>query len=91
MKIFKYPVLTENANQTEFVIKMPTGANILSFQTKNNEPYIWAEVGSDSSQQESRSFKLVGTGIDFERKQSDRYIATTQCGNFVWHLYETGA
>lgn len=93
MKIYKYPVLTDNANQTEFKIRMPKDAKILSFQTKDNEPYIWASFdpskGSDNTTE--RSFRLIGTGIDFDSNESDRYISTVQNGPFVWHLYQTGA
>lgn len=89
MRIHKYPILTDGANLTPFTIDMPVGATILSFQTKDNEPYIWASFDNSNSSTEKRSFKVIGTGIDFDNRPHDRYIDSVQCGIFVWHLYET--
>lgn len=84
--IWKFPI---QYNQT--TVKMPKGAEILTVQTQNNEPYIWALVNPEN-EIELRTFEYFGTGhnvycdMGIERK----YINTFQIdnGNLVFHLFE---
>ena len=70
---------------------MPKGAEILTVQTQNDTPCIWALVDPDS-ETETRHFEVYGTGHDIhcdmgiERK----YINTFQIqyGLLVFHLFE---
>ncbi len=86
MKVFKYavPVLDE------FILSLPIGAKILSFQIQNDSLYIWALVNEHAEEVE-RWFLLRGTGHDLGLPEPQvNYIGTTQMleGHLVWHLFE---
>lgn len=68
-------------------VEMPIGAKILSIQTQNDRPYIWALVDIDV-ECEFRYFSIVGTGHDFPEADDFTYINTIQDGPFVWHIFE---
>ena len=69
-------------------INMPIGAEILSFQTQDDQLCIWAIVDTEKDV-EPREFLIVGTGHSFDESNA-KYIGTTQQenGRFVWHLFE---
>ena len=87
--IYKYPIPIEGA----FEIDLPKGAMILSFQSQNGVPCIWAMVETGFVEEE-RSFRLFGTGHPVEIIPNDRslhYIGTAQQSQIpplVWHLFE---
>lgn len=72
-------------------VAMPVGAEILTIQTQDEMPCIWALVDPDN-EKELRHFEVYGTGHDIpcdmgiERK----YINTFQLegGSLVFHLFE---
>jgi hypothetical protein len=70
-------------------IALPEGAQVLTVQLQEDEPYLWALV-DDFNPFEKRNFQTVGTGWDLEaRAYSNRvYIATFQQNGFVWHVFE---
>lgn len=85
MRIYKYRVpIADN-----FIIEMPLGAEILSFQSQNDVMNIWAAVWPNSSLEE-RKFSTIGTGHDIDMVLVKKFIGTTQImnGKFVWHLFE---
>jgi len=71
-----------------FILSMPKGAKILTFQTQGEKAYIWAVV-SVSAHDEKRIFRITRTGLGLE-KTPNEYIGTIQTdeGKFVWHLFE---
>ena len=79
-RIYKYEL-------KEGSVEMPIGAKILTIQTQNNRPYIWALVDIDV-ECEFRNFAIVGTGHDFPEADDFTYINTIQDGPFVWHIFE---
>lgn len=83
-QIFKYPVKVSRTQE----IEMPKGAEILSLQTQNNTPYIWALVDEDLPK-EYRFFEVFGTGY-FLPEENRNYIGTFQIdsGAFVGHCFE---
>ena len=86
VKIFKYPVSITDS----FTLDMPKGADILSFQIQEGNPYIWALVNPEA-EIEKRTFRLAGTGHPIEELPLDLFfIGTVQMvgGNLVWHLFE---
>jgi hypothetical protein len=89
--IYKYSTLPNYRFQSNFVIPMPKGAEILTIQVdkKNNHPTIWALVDINEPL-EDRKFELVGTGHTFIMDDSKKYIGTYQYqnGEFVGHLFE---
>ena len=82
--IFKYPLIVDG-NQK---VLMPKGAKIISLQTQNDVPCIWAIVDTDSEIEE-RHFKTVATGGNI-RNNFAQYIGTylLNNGNFVGHVFE---
>ena len=68
-------------------VEMPIGAKVLTIQTQNGLPYIWALVDIDA-ECDFRYFTIVGTGHDFPNADDFNYINTIQDGPFVWHIFE---
>lgn len=72
-------------------VEMPIGAEILTVQTQDEEPCIWALVNPENSI-EKRYIEVFGTGhhvpcdMGIERK----YIGTFQLrgGSLVFHVFE---
>lgn len=79
--IWKYEVGLGEIN----TLVMPEDAELLRFDMQNGAMCLWAVV-DDANQRESRRFRVAGTG--FELRDLDRYVGTTQDGQFVWHLFE---
>jgi hypothetical protein len=68
-------------------VEMPIGAKVLTIQTQNGLPYIWALVDTDA-ECDFRYFTIVGTGHDFPNADDFNYISTIQDVPFVWHIFE---
>lgn len=70
---------------------MPKDAKILTVQTQNNNPCIWALV-NPNNEVEERFFELFGTGHDVycDMGIDRKYINTIQMreGGLVFHLFE---
>jgi hypothetical protein len=81
--IWKYPI---NPYST---LQMPEGAKVLSVQTQDNQPQLWALVDPDKPKV-GRTFAAVPTGDPFD-DEGYTYIATFQIdnGGLVFHLFET--
>jgi hypothetical protein len=83
--IYKYVVpIADN-----FIIQMPLGAEILTFQSQYDVPTLWAAVWKNSSI-EDRKFSIIGTGHEIDMDMVKKFIGTIQMmkGNLVWHLFE---
>jgi len=62
LRIFKYPI--ERPEQ-KLLIYMPKGAVILTVQTQNETPCIWALV-AENAEHEMREFRMYGTGHEIK-------------------------
>jgi hypothetical protein len=84
-RVYKYPIPTTD----EFTLELPEGAKILTFQTQNETPCIWALV-DPMRQLETVGFRLFGTGHPVENADTIEYIGTAQMagGRLVWHLFK---
>ena len=86
--IYKYP-LTLSDEQT---VKMPVRGAILSVQKQGHQLCLWVFhdlYNVECGQKEVRTFRVIGTGIQFEEFQDElRFIGTVQDGPFVWHIFE---
>lgn len=73
--------------QDEIALEMPENSKILSVQTQDEIPCIWANV-EPSADKMIRHFKLRGTG--FGTDDVGAYVGTFQLenGSFVFHLFE---
>lgn len=85
MKIYKYPVPIADY----FTITLPQCAEILSFQTQNDEMMIWAAVNPENLI-EDRRFSVIGTGHNINMDEVKKFIGTAQLmnGKLAWHLFE---
>jgi DNA-directed RNA polymerase subunit RPC12/RpoP len=84
--IYKYPLPMEEDPE----ICLPAGSQILTVQTQNNAPYVWALIETDAPLT-TRRFCLRGTGHTFKGNEG-KYIGTFQLGGgeLVFHLFEEG-
>jgi hypothetical protein len=71
------------------LIEMPKGAEILTVQTQDGEPCIWALVDTEQKTIVDRHFELYGTGHPFTETEK-KYIGSFQLleGQLVFHLFE---
>ena len=78
-------------NPNKVIVEMPKGAEILTIQTQNGTPCIWALVNPES-EKEKRHFEVYGTGhnIHYDMGIVRKYINTFQLegGLLVFHLFE---
>jgi hypothetical protein len=69
-------------------IVLPIGAQVLTVQLQDREPYLWALV-DPFNQDETRNFEIFGTGWDLKGDSNNgKYIATFQQDSLVWHVFE---
>lgn len=80
--IWKYTITPDT------FISIPEGARLLSVQTQDNQPQLWALV-DPSKPKMGRAFRAIPTGLDFE-DEGLTYIDTFQIngGTLVFHLFE---
>lgn len=75
----------------KFIVEMPKDAEVLTIQTQNEKPYVWALVNPDAHT-ELRQFEVYGTGhnIHYDMGAERKYINTFQLqgGSLVFHLFE---
>ena len=74
-------------NETQ-VINMPSGAEILSIQTQQGKPMLWALVNEDNPPT-SRTFATYGTGFTMPENPG-KYIGSYQNKRetLVLHVFE---
>lgn len=70
-------------------IEMPVDSEILTVQTQNEIPCIWALV-DPTAEKEIRHIKIYGTGHDIPYNQPKKYLGTFQLKNgaIVFHVCE---
>jgi hypothetical protein len=82
--IWKYPISLYGPTE----LTMPANSHVVHFAVQNDELVIWAEVALGVLPQETRTFRVVGTGHVAPLPYAE-YVGTVQVGPMVWHLYET--
>lgn len=82
--IHKFPVAMDN-----FVLKLPTDAQVLCVQVQRDNPQLWVKLNSEQDAVDRR-FIVVGTG-HVVPDGYDTYIGSFQLygGSFVGHLFES--
>lgn len=85
--VYKYPVSSDDY----FQLDMPYGAEILSVQVQQGNPYIWALVDKKEDLMVTRKFRLARTGHPISETNLS-FIGTFQLddGYLVFHLFEIG-
>jgi len=81
-EVWKYPLRLLDGQQ---VVKMPTGAEVLSVGIQGSTPTIWAEV-DPAAKMEPRYFQVHGTGHPISN--GGVFVGTAVGVPFVWHVYE---
>lgn len=81
--IWKFPLKLTDGQ----VLMIPEGAEILTVQLQNQQPYLWAVVNPEH-ETELRKFEIHGTGNPIAAFAERRYVATFQQPPFVWHVFE---
>lgn len=78
-------------NTNKIIVEMPKDTEILTIQTQNETPCIWALVNPEN-EKELRHFEVYGTGHDiyYDMGINRKYINTFQLGggSLVFHLFE---
>lgn len=86
--IYKYPLEVTDVQN----ISLPVGAEILTIQTQNETPCLWALVDPNGIEKESKTIEIFGTGhpIGYDMGVSRKYISTFQLrgGQLVFHAFE---
>ena len=84
-KVYKYMIVVDDIND----VLIPKGAQILTVQTQNGTPFIWALVDTEAATTH-RYLRLVGTG--FPLPDLGKYVGTFQQynGSLVYHLFDQG-
>ena len=84
--IFKYQIPVTG----EFIVEMPTEAEVLTVQIQFGRPCIWVLVDPSKEEVEERKFGFVGTGNPAPFLEIANYIGTVQQnqGGLIWHLFE---
>lgn len=82
--IYKYQFLIADTVH----IEMPEKAKVLSVDTQNNTPFLWAMVNTEWVK-ETRKFYVAGTGnVLTELWLFKSHLATIQLNGYVWHIFE---
>jgi len=83
-KIYKYQFdITDTVT-----IDMPIGSQVMSFDSQDNKPTLWALVEPEAEIEE-RTFYLFGTGHNVpDNFDASDHIGTIQINGLVWHLFE---
>lgn len=85
-KIYKYPIEI----QDEQVVLLPTGAKILTVQTKSGKAFLWAMVNPTMPNDMAVTIRIFGTGHTIQDADRLEYIGTIQmCGGaLVFHVFK---
>lgn len=87
--IWKFPLkLTDRQ-----MIKMPSGAKLLSVQMQGDQAMLWAQVDTERTMVQ-RSIVVYGTGTEMQKSHADfaEFIDTVQMGGgaLVLHVFDFG-
>lgn len=85
-KIYKY--ILDLRNGSTIPLEMPIGSEILHLDDQFNEITMWVKVNTNTPKNETRIFKIYGTG---DRLNPDhKYLGTVKTlkGEFIWHVFE---
>lgn len=84
--IYKYPL------DKTMTHEMPEGAEVLHVGIQPQGLTLWALVKVEhpdhEGPQETRTFRVYGTGHPIADQVPQDYIGTVQDGLFVWHVFE---
>ena len=89
LSVFKYPIFLDDKCEVSMPeVSMPEGAQILTVQTQQESPQLWALVDPDAKMC-IRKFRICGTGHNVEETNL-LYINSFQLrgGSLVFHLFE---
>jgi hypothetical protein len=86
--IYKYPLEVTDVQD----IEIPYGSILLSIQTQNEKPCLWALIYNTQAKKEIIRLRTIGTGnpISKEDLYPINFIGTYQLGggSFVGHVFQ---
>ena len=82
MRIWKWDLQVTDLQ----TVNVPIGAKLLTVQTQNSLPRLWA-LCNEQAPPRTRRIAMYGTGNTIE-SYPGTYIATFQVGEFVFHVFE---
>jgi hypothetical protein len=82
-KVYKYFCPVDDSIE----IVLPIDAQILKFDTQNKYLCMWALVDTDKTD-ETRRFRIAGTGHDIDEQLKLEYINTFYFDSLVFHVFE---
>lgn len=90
--IYKYFIWQELEEWVDDVrIKLPDGAEVLRVGFQDRALCLWALVDPSCTLKNNHSFRVTGTGhpIDTSGYTYFEYLASAECGDLVFHVFET--
>ncbi len=85
--VWKFPL----RDDSEAIIRMPKGAQVLSVQVQDGQPMVWALVDAQEKPVR-RKFWVVGTGWTVNPDGLGTFVGTIQLagGALVFHIFDGG-
>ena len=84
--IYKYPLKIQDSQ----VVTLQKGSILLSVETQNDIPVLYALVDLNEKELENKGIRIFGTGNPFDVNMTSwTYLNTvmTQSGSLVWHIF----
>lgn len=86
--IWKFPLKVSDYQ----LLEIPIGSVILSIQTQNEIPSLWALIYNINAPKETIKLRTIGTGISIEMSEIDvrDFLGTYQlkAGRYVYHVFQ---
>lgn len=83
--IWKYTLALKEAQS----VLMRAGSKILSIQSQQGVPTMWAQVNPEAPATQKMEITIVGTGEEVPNAvlRDATYVDTVQMGEYVWHFF----
>ena len=82
-QIWKYSLETVDGDQA---VEMPAAASVVAVGSQRGCLCIWVDVDAPSVANETRTFRVLGTGQRVPERF--RHVGTAIIEPFVWHVFE---
>lgn len=88
VKMLKYRLRSELKLQS---IQMIHGASVVSVDPQGREIVLYAKVDADEKRTVSRTFLIVGTGVEFQEADAGEFLDTVMLmdDSLVYHVFES--
>ena len=83
-RIFKYNVNIRGKHEVE----IPKGGKIIHFGIQPSGLFIWVEHEVEQTETEMLTYRIEGTGWEFDKENMQHFKSLITDDGFVWHLYK---